>query len=72
MNDIYTIDNYIKKLVNVVKDREIQYDAIMAEENIDTTSQIKFAEELTILRTIIRDLELIQGKPNLYSYWNEE
>jgi hypothetical protein len=71
MDEIYTINNYIPKLLNVVKDREKQYDAITSVEDIAITSQIKQAEELRTLRTIIRDLELIQGKPNLYSYWNE-
>ena len=72
MDNIYTIDNYIKKLLNVVKDREKQYnDEITSVENIDITSQIKFADEIVTLRTVIRDLKLMQGNTTLYSYWNE-
>ena len=71
MDEKYTVNNYIKKLVKVIKERETQYKLAMVDCNLGIKSQQRFIEEIKTLKTVIGDLELITGKPELYSYWNE-
>lgn len=71
MDEIYTVNNYIKKLEKVIKERKAQHNEAIADCNLGIESQQRFIEEIKTLKTIIRDLELIAGKPELYSYWNE-